>query len=778
MPDRYLCVHGHFYQPPRQNAWLGEIERQPSAAPFHNWNERITSECYYANAYSRILNEQDKIVAITNNYARMSFNFGPTLLQWLEREQPYVYSAILTADRQSQDYFDGHGSAIAQVYNHLIMPLANRRDKETQVRWGIQDFQYRFGRYPEGMWLAETAVDIETLEVLAENDIKFTILAPSQCKHIRKIGTVTWENTLDTRRPYRCNLPSGHSIAIFFYDGERSQSIAFKGLLNDGKRFAHSLLSGFTESQDPQLVHVATDGESYGHHHRYGDMALAYCMHYIESNKLAKITNYAAFLKMFPPSYEAEIHPNSSWSCAHGIERWRSDCGCSTGGQPGWNQAWRKPLRQGLDELRDKLASVYEKEIQVLVNQDAWKVREAYLSVILGQISIDTFWEHYRTTHSFESDRKKFIYLLEMQHHALLMFTSCAWFFDDISRIETVQVLQYARRAIQLAERITNTTIESHFLTQLKAAISNLTQEENGASVYRRYVLPAQFDLTKAGMHYAAERLLSDYASPLQLPNYQCELLTAERLSLAAQRLLYGQVWVRSRITTSETIFHFALLYLGDHHIIGRSYMNKPDYKKIESDFKSGNILAFVASLKNQAGEDFSFFDLRPDAQKSLLDVLTRRQVQSTYEVYERIHQQSYNLLNLLKNSQQEIPALLRDNLKWALHYELEKIFLPCPEEIDLQALKKITARFQKWNILPDATYFNFFCTERLLCMIPHLQKEQGSEQTWENVAKALLLLRQLHIFPALKRLQNSFYLHGRGRLPDKIAGVLFMETK
>ncbi|MEO1654657.1 MAG: glycoside hydrolase, partial [Bacteroidota bacterium] len=345
--EKFICIHGHFYQPPRENPWLEEIELQESAEPYHDWNERITAECYNPNGVSRILNGDGQIIDIVNNYSNISFNFGPTLLSWMKDNAPSSYQYILDGDKESIQRFNGHGSAIAQVYNHIIMPLANRRDKETQVIWGIEDFRYRFGREPKGMWLSETAADIESLEVLAKYNIQYTILAPNQARRFRKLGSEEWYEGVNPKLHYVCRLPSGRSIVLFFYDGEVSQAIAFKGLLKDGEQFANHLIGSFSEHHEgPQLVHVATDGESYGHHHRHGDMALAYCLRYIEENNLARITNYSEYLSLFPPQYEVEIYDNSSWSCAHGVERWKSNCGCSTGGRPEWNQEWRAPIRE------------------------------------------------------------------------------------------------------------------------------------------------------------------------------------------------------------------------------------------------------------------------------------------------------------------------------------------------------------------------------------------------------------------------------------------------
>ncbi|HET8916453.1 MAG TPA: glycoside hydrolase, partial [Candidatus Binatia bacterium] len=357
---RYICIHGHFYQPPRENPWLESVELQDSAYPYHDWNERVTAECYAPNSVSRILDGDNQIIQLVNNYSKISFNFGPTLLAWLEAKAPDVYDAILEADRESQKNFSGHGSALAQVYNHMILPLANARDRRTQILWGIRDFQRRFKRLPEGMWLPETAVDIESLEILAELGIRFTILAPHQADRVRPIGGRVWHDVsgsrIDPTQAYEQRLPSGRKIALFFYDGPIARAVAFEGLLSSGEHLANRLVGAFDDGRNrPQLVHIATDGESYGHHHRFGDMALAYALNTIESNQLAQLTNYGEYLERHLPTHQVEIIEKTSWSCFHGIDRWWSNCGCNSGGRPGWNQEWRTPLRGALDTLRDSL---------------------------------------------------------------------------------------------------------------------------------------------------------------------------------------------------------------------------------------------------------------------------------------------------------------------------------------------------------------------------------------------------------------------------------------
>ena len=469
--NKYICIHGHFYQPPRENPWLEEIEFQDSAYPYHDWNERITAECYAPNTASRILDAENRIIGITNTYAKISFDFGPTLLSWMERQKPEVYQAILDADRQSIENFSGHGSAIAQAFNHMIMPLANKKDKYTQAIWGIKDFEKRFNRHPEGMWLPETAVDTETLEVLASLGIKFTILSQRQAKKVMKIdGAEDWVDVsgekVDCTMNYLCRLPSGQSINIFFYNGQISQAVSFEGLLDNGGAFAERLLSTFNnENNHSQLLHIATDGETFGHHHRFGEMALSYCLHLIESGDTAEITNYGEYLAKHTPTHLVEIVEDSSWSCIHGVGRWHDDCGCSTGMNPGWTQTWRKPLRDALDWLRDKVIPVYNTEA-LKYFQDPWNVRDEYIDVILDRSSknIEAFFKKHADKELSKSEMIRALKLLEMQRNAMLMYTSCGWFFDDISGIETIQLMQYALMTIQYMEDLQGVSLNHEYL--------------------------------------------------------------------------------------------------------------------------------------------------------------------------------------------------------------------------------------------------------------------------------------------------------------------------
>jgi len=510
--ERYICIHGHFYQPPRENPWLGAVEREDSASPFHDWNARISAECYAPNGAFRISDDADRIEKIVNNYARISFNFGPTLLAWMEREEPATYRGVLQADRASQHLHHGHGSALAQAYNHLIMPLANHRDRTTQVVWGIRDFEHRFGRKPEGMWLPETAVDLEMLEILAAHDIRFTLLAPSQARRVRPKGDPHWRDVsgsrIDPTLAYEARLPSGRSIAVFFYDGPVSHSVAFEGVLRSGEAFAERLLDIFVETRDrPQLAHIATDGETFGHHHRFGAIALAQAIRHLESRGDVQLTNYAAFLERHPPTHRVEIFEESSWSCVHGVDRWHRDCGCNSGGNPSWNQAWRAPMRTALDWLRDRVAPIYEQRAASLF-ADPWAARDDYVEVLLGSRpeTRDRFLGRHALRDLTDGERTEAWRLLELQRCAMLMYTSCGWFFDDISSIESAQVLRYASRCVHLVGEVAGEDLEPELLERLARAPSNLPDFANGRGVYLRCVKPAMVNRHRVAAHTGVDR--------------------------------------------------------------------------------------------------------------------------------------------------------------------------------------------------------------------------------------------------------------------------------
>jgi alpha-amylase/alpha-mannosidase (GH57 family) len=508
-PERYLCIHGHFYQPPRENPWLDSVEVQESAAPWHDWNQRITTECYGPNTAARMSTWDGHIQDIRNNFTRISFNFGATLLQWMEQHHPEVYEEIIEADRQSVQLRGGHGNALAQGFNHTILPLGTDRDRLVQTVWGMEDFRERFGRDPEGMWLPECAVDLKTLDCLAQNGIKFTVLAPRQARRFRLLdGSAGWLDCdgarIDPTRPYYCTLPSGRSIVLFFYDGPISQAVAFEGLLNDGHHFAHRMMQGFSGAREwPQLLSVATDGESYGHHHHHGEMALAYAMHVIEQDRLATLTNFGEYLSRYTPSAEVQLWPNSSWSCVHGVERWRSDCGCNSGMHGGWHQKWRGPLREAFRMVAAKADEVFDQQAPKLF-KDGEAALLDYVKVILNPNEEETgkFLRRHALVQERHDQKVDCLRLMEMMRNAQLMFTSCAWFFDEVSGLETVQNMKYAGRLLQQL-RVHAPGLEARFLAALERAPSNLAELGSAAEAYRRYVKPNVIDLHRLIAHHA-----------------------------------------------------------------------------------------------------------------------------------------------------------------------------------------------------------------------------------------------------------------------------------
>jgi Domain of unknown function (DUF3536)/Glycosyl hydrolase family 57 len=721
---RYICVHGHFYQPPRENPSLEAIELQDSAYPYHDWNERVCAECYGPNGSSRILNGKGEISAIVNNYAHMSFNYGPTLLSWIEEKAPKVYESILQADQQSRQRFGGHGSAIAQGYNHMILPLANRRDKVTQVKWGIADFERRFKRKPEGMWLPETAVNTETLEVLAENGIRFTILAPRQARRVRRRGGRKWTDVtgsrVDPSRAYQVQLPSRKSINVFFYDGPISQGVAFEGLLDDGKRFADRLLSGFSDTRTwPQLVHIATDGESYGHHHHYGEMALSYALKRIDADKQVELTNYGQFLERFPADHFAEIVDDSSWSCVHGIERWRTNCGCNSGGHAGWNQEWRAPLRSSLDWLRDALAIAFERQGTRLL-KSPWDARNAYVQVILDRSdeSLASFFGEYAAHALNDEERIRALKLLEMQRHALLMYTSCGWFFDELSGLETVQVIHYAGRALRLAEECGAGPFEAEFVKRLSVAKSNLPEHADGAQIYEKWVKPGYIDMPMLAGHYAISSLFENYEAQAQI---YCYHVDREDFAIEAEgkrRLAIGTARFRSNITRESDAFNFAALYLGDPNLLGGvrtadAAKDNSENSKLRGLFSQSDTASIIRELDQSFNKQtFSLKSLFKDEQRKITNQILDESIKSITATYRSIYQTNAPLIRFLHDLRVPIPPSLRSAAQVALNNKLEEALeRPDPDAHSIQGFFREVAETQ---VQIDTTTLEFVMRRRL----------------------------------------------------------------
>ncbi len=771
--NRFLCIHAHFYQPPRENPWLEDIELQDSAYPYHDWNERITAQCYGPNTASRILDRDKRIIEIVNNYARISFDFGPTLLSWLEKHAPDVYRLVLEADRNGQKLFSGHGPAMAQAYNHMIMPLANRRDKRTQVVWGIKDFESRFGRSPEGMWLPETAVDLETLDILAWAGIKFTILAPHQGKRIRRIGRDEWEDVgggrIDPKIPYLCKLPSGRAISLFFYDGPPSQEVAFAGLLNNGEVFAQRLLGLFDENgRHNQLAHIATDGETYGHHHRYGDMSLAFACHHIESNGLAKMAVYGEYLEMFPPEFEVEVIENTSWSCAHGVERWRSDCGCNSGMSQGWNQKWRRPLREAMDRLRDGMATLYEREASTYLN-DPWETRDEYIDVILDRSveNIKQFLSRHASRDLSEREEIKILKLLEMQRNAMLMYTSCGWFFDDISGIETVQIMQYAGRAIQLAGEVGDTDLEPTFIKIIETAPSNVQEYENGKNVYDIFVKPSIVDLPRVAAHYALSSLFDGYPESADIYCYTATSEIYDRLEAGKLKLAIGKVHLRSKVTWEEGTMSFAALHLGDHNLSGCVRKVKGDgafqsmHDELEDAFMKSEMLEVVRLMdKHFHHHNYSLWHLFRDEQRKIMEQLLETTMQEIDTSFRQIYEHHYPIIYAMNKMRIPLPKALASTVEFTLNTELRKLLEE--GELNQTRLHRLISDISRWSFELDKVTLSFVANRRINKLIDSFSNEPDDLTLLKDLETLLRMLDPLPLGLNLWNAQNIYFSIGK----------------
>jgi alpha-amylase/alpha-mannosidase (GH57 family) len=675
-----VVLHGHFYQPPRENPWLETIEPQPSAAPFHDWNERIYWECYRPNAFARLVDSEGQILEIVNNFAHLSFNIGPTLMGWLERYDPEVYHRIQQGDRLSRARL-GFGNAIAQNYNHIILPLANERDKITQIHWGIEDFRRHFGRAPEGMWLAETAVDSATLMALVDAGIRFSILAPTQAARCRPIprpdqARPDWfevsDNTIDPTQPYRCFLPEGRWIDLFFYDGPISRDLSFGGLLHNAEQLGDRL-TDLIRPGATQVICVAADGETFGHHKPGAEKGLAYAFRRTFPQRGWQMTNFAHYLHHHPPQWEVELKPTTAWSCAHGVDRWQRDCGC--GREDNTQQQWRQPLRESLNGLRDELAAIFERWGSPLF-KEVWQARNDYIQLIgepmtspsaahdpAGASKIAHFLEAHQSRSLQPLEQIDALRLLEMQRQSLLMFTSCGWFFEELSRPEGVQILRYAARAIELAAAVSGRQLETGFLDQLRPARSNVALFSDGAAVYDQLVRPGQVSLNHVAAFAAMRQGLSRHlysesnrstALPSQI--YACSLHWSEirwrrigNLSLMLGQL--GVVWNR---TQEGQTLNYVVAYLGQNDIqawllpTGHAAEWTATQHRLLEESLGGAPTRVILEISRclPAAELIGLADLLPEERQILLRQLSQATLERLNDVYAQIYRDNTVLIS------------------------------------------------------------------------------------------------------------------------------------
>ena len=768
--EKFVCIHGHFYQPPRENPWLETVEVQDSAAPYHDWNERITAECYGPNSRARVLDGNGKIAGLANNYESVSFNFGPTLLSWIQGAFPEIHERIVAADKVSAEKFSGHGSAMAQIYNHMILPLANARDKRTQILWGIRDFQHRFGRLPEGMWLPETAADTESLEALANAGIKFTILSPFQAKEVRLCGGAQWSDAnggqVNTRRPYQFNLPSGRNITIFFYDGGISRAVAFEKLLENGSNFASRLLEGFSsESAEDELVNIATDGESYGHHLRFGDMALAWAIREIAQGDKAKLTNYGEYLEKHPPKYEATIHEKSAWSCSHGVGRWTRDCGCNSGGRPEWNQSWRAPLRKAFDWLRDVIGPLFESQAGRYF-EDPWKARNEYISVILDRSpdSVDGFFSRCARKPLVGEDRVEALKLLELQRHAMLMYTSCGWFFDELSGIETVQAIEYAGRVLELSRNVFSLDLEPPFLEHLSEAKSNIPEHGDGRDIYNRWVKPSMITSKQATAHYAIGSLFKTASDEkMRVCVFTFEDGEREVFAAGKTRLLIGKAKATSEITGETEMTSYAVLYMGEHNLTAGvcHFVSEEAHREMADDLKKAfdevDLPKVIRVLNDHFGEPSdSLNSLFKDEQRRVLQELLATTKADLENRYRRIAERYVPLMKFLGPSGKSLLPAVENASNFVIRTDLGLQF--AEESPDIEKLQALLDESKaKGNLFMDAdlAYAIKLCLERLIKGVsaapPNLEKMRLLRQIAELVVPLPLHLN-------LWEVQNTYW--------------------
>jgi alpha-amylase/alpha-mannosidase (GH57 family) len=788
MTENFLCIHGHFYQPPRENPWLDVIEFQISAKPHHDWNQRITRECYGPNTRARLHGPEGRIIKLLNNYEYMSFNFGPTLLAWLEKTNPWVYSQILAADRKSLDRYDGHGNAMAQVYNHIIMPLADRRDKITQIRWGLADFKHRFGREAEGMWLAETAVDSETLGLMADEGVKFTILSPTQAQSVRPLAQhqedSSWLDVsggrIDITRPYRVLLDeSGRRfIDVFFYDADISRAVAYEKILASGENFLARFEKAFAGHQNgPQLVSIATDGESYGHHFKFGDLALSWLFDHLEESSKIKLTNYGFFVERFQPAHEVRLIENSSWSCAHGVERWRSDCGCSVSHNEGWNQAWRGPLREGLEWLAGKLAFIFE-GVGGQLFKDPWAARNDYIRVLLQPSANERelFLKDHMQSNPGAEERIEAFQLLESQRMALYMFTSCGWFFDDISGLEATQVLKYAARALDLVHKWSRPDLERQLINFLVRAKSNDPAYKHGGEVYQLLVIPSRIDSSRAVGHHALLSLangLSGSSGSFGRPQQNC--LFSEIIRPVAQRLIQGQgqhmIAGEARVaemgTGREEIRAYVAYRKHGKDII--CLVGEPGSKidledlaeKMSSSLREGawDDIEALFSRHIRGVRKYIPKDLLLDSRKCLVECSARSFRERIIELIGEEQQGLEGLRRLLEETEEPIPEILEGIFRLMLSEEFEKLVNANLESqaIDWAALRHVAEQAESLGILLNGPNLKESAKEFLIHMMGCIPLAP-EEISIRNVIDFLNLAEELNLELDLWQCQNMFY--------------------
>jgi alpha-amylase/alpha-mannosidase (GH57 family) len=774
-----LIIHGHFYQPPRENPWTEYIDGEPSAAPYPDWNARILAECYRPNAFARIVDSYGRVERIVNNYRNISFNVGPTLLSWLEQHDPLTYQRVLQADRDSVQRRGGHGNAMAQAYNHMILPLCNERDRVTQVRWGMADFRHRFKREPEAMWLPETACNGHVLGTLIDEGLRFTVLSPYQVERVRPLGSGddAWktveDGSIESGRAYRWFHPdgSGRSLALFFYDGAIARSIAFEGGLASSQAFVERFRRAV--HGENLLVHAATDGESYGHHTKFGDRTLAHALEIEAERQGLQPTNYGLFLEQHPPEWEAQLKPGpnnegTSWSCAHGVGRWYWDCGCHTGGQAGWNQKWRTPLREALDFLRDFCVTVFNEQGGELF-LDPWVARDAYIELVLDRSRDKAAFLAPLARKQFNrEEQERALTLLEMQRQALLMYTSCGWFFNDLSGIETVQVLKYAGRLLDDLLDLGLTPPRPAFLEILARGESNIKEMGNGADIFRRFVDHSRVTPRSVAAHLSIASLVDGEGERKDTAGYQVQSDEYRREQRDRLTLATCRIQLESSATGRQHDFAVAAMHFGgiDFYCVLRPFPGLPRMRsaarRLWDDFTSASLPVILRTVAKEFGPDeFGLQHVLPGARRRIANTVFGNLVHRFADHYAQLYDDNRHTFEMLQQAGLELPWELRTAAEYTMSTRFE-------EEIRSQHESQDPASYQRaLEISEEAARLGYkLNTEAvgrvfgtMIAGAVELAVAQDEQSHWQTALTLLTLAQRLGLHAATERAQEILYL-------------------
>jgi len=788
---KYLCIHGHFYQPPRENPWTEEIEPQPSARPYHDWNERINSECYKPNSIALVVENSGFIVDIVNNYEAISFNFGPTLMSWLERKDPETYQRIIEANHKSIEQHNGHGNAIAQAYNHMILPLASLRDKTTQVKWGIADFKKRFSLDPESIWLPETACNEETLEVLVEEGIKYIILEPHQAQSVRAFEADTWHNvidgSIDPRHPYRCFLKKDPRkfIDIFFYDGPISKAVGFENVLSNAQSLMDKINSAVDHHRkEPQLISISTDGETYGHHKAFADRVLAYITHVDAQAHGFQVVNYAEYLALFPPQYEVKLiegdnGEGSSWSCEHGVKRWKEHCGCRGDGPAEWNQHWRSSLRHALDYLRDQLVFLYE-EYGAKYFNNVWDARNQYIEVILDRSpeNILGFIQKNTGKNLEQADIIICLKLLEMQRYAMLMYTSCAWFFTELSGIETVQVIEYAARAIELAKELQayhkkiDYRFEDEFLRILSDAKSNVPEYQDGKFIYENFAKANSISLEKVAAHYAIMSSFDNLGEDFDITNFRVQFISPRQESFGNHTLSIGRIIISSKTTWEEEDFAYIVLQFGtfDFRCSLKPYADLLSSfgdplalgKELFEMLHKSHIVELLRRIDYYLGENYySLQGLFQEERSKIITSLSKEVLDKIGHIYEAAYEENKKINELYSSQKIPIPNEMKFISEFALNKKFQtEVFKLSQIDFSTKKIKSLVELLELAklsNISLNTSEVESFLSSELTNRIKSIVEEPDHKMVLESL-NILKIASKLHIELNIEEAQVTLF--------------------